>query len=247
VIGGAWHSAVDYFAVQYGHFLNSRLHTAGQWCMYVKGGTAYLSVDSNEFYNCRLGFGAGQSSNFAVMRSPWLHYEAYDIKFVNNVLHDLPGVGLSVMGGYNILLAYNTLVRVGASSDPGYPLLEAVRGERGCHATDELLFPLSTCQGFISQGGWGPNYVTANAVQPQLTASYRPISGSTIYAAPTYAIPNFTWSDAPTPPVVLAGTLINTVRYDRAGEARPTSGPPGAYVNAGAPLTPALYLPLILR
>ena len=33
------------------------------------------------------------SANLAVMRSPWLHYEAYDIKFVNNVLHDLPGVG----------------------------------------------------------------------------------------------------------------------------------------------------------
>jgi hypothetical protein len=343
VIGGAWHSAVDYFSVQYGHLLNSRLHTAGQWCMYVKGGSAYLRVDSNELYNCQLGFGAGQSANFAVMRSPWLHYEVYDTKFVNNVLHDLPGVGLSVMGGYNILFAYNTLYRVGAS-EMGYPLLESVRGERGCTATDELPLPVPTCQAFISQGGWGPNYLTdnlpaipnrnvyiynnliynppplqtlythlnilgplarpagfqnmpdpvttddnlvlagnliwngpvdhplgvddttgcssanptcnttqlvmsntINSIQPQLTGSYRPMSGSNIYSATTYTIPNFTWSDAPTTPVVPIGTLTNTVLYDRAGDARPASGPPGAYVNASAPLTNFLYLPLTVR
>ena len=27
-------------------------------------------------------------SKFEYMTSPWLHYEAYDIKFVNNVIHD---------------------------------------------------------------------------------------------------------------------------------------------------------------
>ncbi len=52
VIGGAWHSAVDYFSVQYGHFLNNRVHTTGQWGMYVKGGTAYLRVEGNEFDHC---------------------------------------------------------------------------------------------------------------------------------------------------------------------------------------------------
>lgn len=162
VIGGAWHSSVDYFAVQYGHFINNRVHTAGQWCMYIKGGAAHLRVEANEFDHCQLGFSAGQSANFAMMRSPWLHYDAYDIKFTNNLLHDLPGVGLGVAGGYNILFAYNTLYRIATSIDIGYPLLDIIRGERGCNATDELPLPLPTCLAFIAAGGWGPNYLTDN-------------------------------------------------------------------------------------
>ena len=162
IIGGAWHSSVDYFVVQYGHFINNQVHTAGQWCMYLKGGTSYLRVEGNELHNCQLGFAAGQSDNFAMMRSPWLHYGAYDIKFINNILHDLPGVGLGVAGGYNILFAYNTLYHVGTSTDTGYPLLEVIRGERGCNATDELPSPVPTCLAFIAQGGWGPNYLTDN-------------------------------------------------------------------------------------
>ncbi len=162
VIGGAWHTAADYFAVQYGHLLNNRLHTAGQWCMYLKGGSAYLRLEGNELHDCQLGFQAGQSANLATMRAPWLHYDAYDIKFVNNVLHHLPGVALSVSGGYNILMAYNTLYRVGTSADPGYALVQAVQGERGCSATDELPDPLPTCTNLIAQGGWGPNILTEN-------------------------------------------------------------------------------------
>lgn len=162
VIGGAWHSAVDYFVVQYGHFINNNIHTAGQWCMYIKGGTSYLRIEGNEFHNCQLGFSAGQSGNFAMMRSPWLHYDAYDIKFINNILHDLPGVGLSVGGGYNILFAYNTLYRVGISTDNGYPLFDIIRGERGCNATDELPLPVPVCRAFTGSGGWGPNFYTEN-------------------------------------------------------------------------------------
>jgi hypothetical protein len=55
------------------------------------------------------------------MRTPWLHYEAYDIKVYNNVFHDIRGAGLSVSGGYNILMAYNTLYRVGGDDEGGRP------------------------------------------------------------------------------------------------------------------------------
>lgn len=161
-IGGAWHSAADYFAVQHGHFIKNRLHTAGQWCMYIKGGTSYLAIERNQLHACQLGFQAGQSSNLAMMRRPWLHYEAYDIKFINNVLHHLPGVGLSVSGGYNILFAYNTLYTVGTSITNGYPLLQTVVGERGCNATDELPNPVPACNNYIAAGGWGPNILTEN-------------------------------------------------------------------------------------
>jgi hypothetical protein len=161
-IGGAWHSAVDFFSVQYGHFLNNEVHTAGQWCMYVKGGTASLRVEGNDFHDCLLGFQAGQSSNLAVMRPPWVHYEAYDIKFVNNVLHHIPGVGLSVSGGYNILFAYNTLYEVGTDTENGYPLIQAVHGERGCSATDEVPAAVSVCRARLDEGGWGPDFLTDN-------------------------------------------------------------------------------------
>ncbi len=159
-IGGAWHSSVDYMVVQYGHFLNNRVHTAGQWGMYIKGGSAYLSIEGNEFYGSQLGFQAGQSANLAMMRSPWLHYEAYDIKFTNNVLHDIPGVPMGVSGGYNILFAYNTLYRVGTSTGDGYELMHSVQGERNCTATDELPTPAPTCAAFTTLGGWGPNSQT---------------------------------------------------------------------------------------
>jgi uncharacterized cupredoxin-like copper-binding protein len=159
-IGGAWHSSVDYMVVQHGHFLDNRIHTAGQWCMYVKGGSAYLRVEGNELYGCRLGFQAGQAANFPVMLSPWLHYEAYDVKFVNNLLRDIPGVGMSVSGGYNILFAHNTLYRVATDTGTGYGLTDFVHGERGCSPTDEVPNALSACNSFIATGGWGPNFLT---------------------------------------------------------------------------------------
>ena len=167
-IGGAWHSSVDYMVVQYGHFLNNRVHTAGQWCMYVKGGSSYLRIEGNEFgdrtQRCQLGFQAGQSANFAMMQSPWLHYEAYAIKFVNNILHDIPGVGMSVSGGYNILFAYNTLYRVATSTDPAYGLIHFVFGERGCSPTDEMPGAVSQCRDFVNQGGWGPNVLQVESI-----------------------------------------------------------------------------------
>lgn len=165
-IGGAWHSTVDYMVVQYGHFIDNRVHSAGQWCMYVKGGTSYLRVEGNEFggfrngdtvlHGCELGFQAGQSANLAVMVPPWLHYEAYDIKFVNNLMHDISGVPMSVSGGYDILFGHNTLYRVATSTSNGFSLFQAVFGERNCTPTDEIQNPAVRCTERADTGGWGP-------------------------------------------------------------------------------------------
>lgn len=173
VIGGAWHTSVDYMVVQYGHFFNNRLHTAGQWCMYIKGGSAYFRVEGNELYGCQLGFEAGQSANYAMMVWPWLHYDAYDIKFVNNILHDIPGVGMAVSGGYNILFAYNTLYRVGISVGTGYALMDFVQAERNCTATDENPGFVATCDYYRSLGGWGPNFDTDTTDDPLIAIPNR--------------------------------------------------------------------------
>ena len=146
-ISGANDNAIDFVAVQYGHLLNSRVHNSADWCMYAKGGSAYLRVEGNEFYDCGTGgFTAGQGTGFEFMTTPWLHYEASDIKFVNNIIHDTEGAGFGVNGGYNILLAHNTLYRVGSRSH----LIEVVYGLRSCDGDS------TTCAANRALGGWGP-------------------------------------------------------------------------------------------
>jgi Right handed beta helix region len=146
-ISGACDNAVDFVAVQYGHIVGNRIHNAQDWCMYEKGGSASFRVEGNEIYDCGTGgFTAGQGTGFQFMVSPWLHYETYDLKFVNNFVHDTDGAGVGVNGGYNILLAYNTLYRVGARDH----LLEIVHGRRGCDGGD-----VAACQPRLDAGGWG--------------------------------------------------------------------------------------------
>lgn len=145
-ISGAWDNAVDFVAVQYGHFQGNRIHNAGDWCQYLKGGSAYFRVEGNEYFDCGTGgFTAGQGTGFEFMVSPWLHYESYDIKFINNLIHDTEGAGMGVNGGYNILMAYNTLFRVGSRSH----VLEFVYGLRSCDGN------ISRCQNYLNSGGWG--------------------------------------------------------------------------------------------
>src|SRR5205085_2837999 len=74
------------------------------------------------------GYTAGQGTGFQFMVSPWLHYETYDLKVVNNVIHDVEGAGLGANGSYNALFAYNTVYRSGTRDH----LIELGYGARGC-------------------------------------------------------------------------------------------------------------------
>ena len=145
-ISGAWDNAVDFVAVQYGHVVGSRIHRSGDWAMYAKGGSASLTVAGNEFYDAGTGgFTAGQGTGFEFMVSPWLQYEAYDITFTDNVVHDTQGAGFGVNGGYNILMAHNTLYRVGSRSH----VIEVGFGSRSCDGNQ------AACRAYLAQGGWG--------------------------------------------------------------------------------------------
>ncbi len=321
-ISGAWDNAVDFVAVQNGHFRANTIHNAGDWCHYLKGGSAYFRVEGNIYFDCGAGgFTAGQGTGFEFMHDPWLHYEAYDIKFVNNILHDIEGACMGVNGGYNILLAFNTCYRVGERSH----LLEIVFGLRGCDGNSDQ------CADFLTAGGWGtsltgheepipnrnvsvynnifynptgyqsqwqhfaiygpripsegsnipnpattdthliirgnviwngpanhplgiedsnagcqPAHPTCNPTQlqsdnhintfaPQLVdpeqGNFRPSEGSNLLTATTFAIPDFAWDDAPTPPSVPPGNLDNSVPWDFAGFVRAGTTPPGAYAG----------------
>jgi hypothetical protein len=146
-ISGAGDNCVDMVAVQHGHVVRSRIHDSVDWAIYLKGGSAYFRVESNEIYGAGTGgFTAGQGSGVQWMVPPWIHYEAYDVKVVNNWIHDTEGAGLGVNGGYNILLAHNTLYRVGSRSH----VMEFVFGGRTCDGRDT-----AACQPLLDQGAWG--------------------------------------------------------------------------------------------
>jgi hypothetical protein len=148
-ISSAADNNIDFVAVQYGHIQSNVIHNAGDWCMYTKGGSANIRIEGNEIYNCGVGgYVAGQGTGFEYMVTPWLHYEAYDIKFINNVIHDTLGAGMGVNGGYNILLAYNTLYRVGTISHA----IEVVFGLRSCDGDTNAA---TSCSTNLARNGWG--------------------------------------------------------------------------------------------
>lgn len=149
-VSGADDNTIDYVAVQYGHIVRNKISNANDWCAYVKGGSANIRVEGNEIFNCGTGgFTTGQGTGFEYMVSPWLHYEAYGITFVNNVIHDTQGAGIGVNGGFNIIMAYNTMYRVGSISH----VIEAVFGGRECDMDPSL--PADTCSRNLAAGGWG--------------------------------------------------------------------------------------------
>lgn len=146
-VSGAYDNAIDFVAVQHGHVISSRIHRAQDWCIYTKGGSANILVEGNEIYDCGTGgFVTGQGTGFEFMTAPWLHYEAYNIRFINNIIHDTAGAAFGVNGGYNILMAYNTATRVGTRSHG----LEFVYGLRSCDGD------AATCTAHQNAGGWGP-------------------------------------------------------------------------------------------
>ena len=144
-------NAIDFVGVQYGHIIGNKIHSAQDWCVYVKGGSAYIRIESNEISNCGTGgFTAGQGSGFQFMTSPWLHYEAYDIKFINNLVYDTTGAAFGVNGGYNILLAHNSAYNVGRRSH----VMEVVFGERTCDGETNGSAN-AQCASYNALGGWG--------------------------------------------------------------------------------------------
>ena len=97
--------------------------------MYAKGGSAYMSFSENEIFDCGTGgFTAGQGSGMEFAVLPWVHYQAYAITVTQNLIHNTNGAGLGVNGGFNIVMAFNTLYHIGTVSHA----IEVVFGSVGC-------------------------------------------------------------------------------------------------------------------
>jgi hypothetical protein len=190
-ISGAFWYPLDFMVVQYGHIRGCRIFNAGEWCGLIKGGSAYITVEENEFYDGATGgFIAGNGSGFEFMVNPWLHYEVYDLKFVNNVIHDTGRAGMGVNGGYNVLLAHNTLYRVGTNDH----LIEVLQGYRACNGI------VSACISNNAAGGWGntnleeSQYIPCRNVYIYNNLIYNPTGFATVWQ-------HFSISGPATPPV----------------------------------------------
>ena len=145
-ISGAYENAIDFVAVRYATIRNNAIHHADDWCAYVKGGSAYVSVRNNRIHHCGTGgFTAGQGTGFEFMVAPWLRYETYGVSVVGNRIWETEGAGLGVNGGYNTVMAYNTMYRVGARSH----VVEFVHGGRSCDGDT------AGCARNRALGGWG--------------------------------------------------------------------------------------------
>ncbi|KAG2442216.1 hypothetical protein HYH02_009700 [Chlamydomonas schloesseri] len=155
-VAGAGDNAIDMVAVQYGHVTDCDVHSAN-WCMYLKGGSAYFRIERNFIHHCgESGFAAGQGTGLQYMVEPWVQYEVYDLHVVNNVISDVWGAGLGVYGGLHVLMAHNTLLRVGSRSHA----VEFNTGSRVCDPDDAAPRCRALRRG--PYGAWGPVSVADN-------------------------------------------------------------------------------------
>ena len=145
-IHGADDNSLDFVAVEHAVIRNNRIHDAGDWCAYAKGGSSNVLVEGNEIYDCGTGgFTAGQGTGLEFMVPPHLTYEAENVTVRNNNIHDTDGAGLGVNGGHNVTMTGNTLIRVGVRSHT----IEVGFGARGCDGNRP------TCSALVQRGAWG--------------------------------------------------------------------------------------------
>jgi hypothetical protein len=136
---------VTFTAVQSGHVMRSNVHDTAMWGIGSKGGSAYVRIEGNQIRNSPKGIVAGGESGLDELTTPWVHYEAYDHKIINNTISHVEDAGFSVKGGYNILFAHNTLYETGSKA----PALEFGHGLRKCRTA------AATCVTSLNQGAWG--------------------------------------------------------------------------------------------
>lgn len=234
IITGTYENAIDFVAVQHALIADNDISNGPDpgtdWCAYVKGGSAHITVRDNHIHHCGTGgFTAGQGTGFEFMVAPWLHYEAEDIDVFDNVIHDTDGAGLGVNGGHHIRMSGNALHHTGYRSHA----VEFVHGARSCDGDT------AACQAYNNTSGWGGvgmdgqyipnkdvwfgNNVIANDPgrgsrwqQVQVGEPVQPPRGSNV-PSPSRADDGLTitnnifWNDAPETGYLLPGNRVNTL------------------------------------
>jgi len=146
-------NAIDFYAAQYGHVKQCVIHDFGGNGVLVRGGSAYLTVEENivrygGLGGIRLGI-RDTLHGLDDMTLPWVHYDCYDVKCFNNVIHHTADAALTCGGGYNILFAFNTMYETGLQSS-----LIVLNQTRRSRAIDK-----PTAQDYMDSGAWGTWYL----------------------------------------------------------------------------------------
>ena len=155
LISGAGDNAIDFVAVQHARITGNTIERANDWCAYAKGGSAFVLVARNRIRRCGTGgFTAGQGTGFQFMTPPFIRYEAYGIRVLDNTITRTAGAGVGVNGGYGIVVARNRMWDVGRRSH----WIEVGYGSRSCDGQpgDE---GRELCQANLDAGGWGTTRV----------------------------------------------------------------------------------------
>ncbi len=162
-ISGAAYFGIDAVGTVNGNIMANRIHDTGNWCGYLKGGSAHIDVVGNEFFNCvDGGFSIGNAQQFNFMLRPYLFYDASDIKFYNNVVHQITGAGVGVWGAYDALVANNTFYEVGSTSHT----VEIAFAHRSCGLTtpEDGPYVATACARNLAVGAWGTNEILDDSI-----------------------------------------------------------------------------------
>jgi hypothetical protein len=162
-VRGADDNSIDMVAVRNAEISNNRISGAGDWCLYAKGGSADVTVAGNRIFDCGTGgVTAGQGTGLQFMVEPFIHYEAYRVRILNNDISDIYGAAIGVNGGYQVTIAGNRAYDVGSRSH----MIEITYGLRSCDGRpgDE---GRERCQQLLDDGAWGTTRVDdgTNAVR----------------------------------------------------------------------------------
>lgn len=212
-ISGSAANAIDFDAVQTGRILGSRIHRANGWCLNVTGGSAALAVEANELWGCTSGgIAAGQVNAFASMTPPYLGYQVYGMRAVNNVVHEVEGPLFGASGAYDTLFAFNTAYRVGRADH----VIEVTIGSRGCvvppsgatasgvQVTSADQAATALCEKYLKQGGWGTTGTPLTIIPTWSVGIYNNV----VYNPPGYRSATSQFAVAACRPVDTAATNV---------------------------------------
>ncbi len=175
-ISGAGMNPLQFVAVQHGAVTGNELANGGDWCAYVKGGSADLLIADNHVHDCGTGgLLAGQGTGLQFMVPPFDQYEAYGIVISDNWIWRTQGAGVGVNGAANVAIVNNRLWNTGAISHT----VELDYGLRTCDG--QLHDPgRDVCQRYLDQGAWGTTRVDDGTNQVRIPNLNVTVAGNVI-------------------------------------------------------------------
>ena len=127
---GAGDNAIDFVAVQYARVTGNVIERAGDWCIYAKGGSAFVTVAEQPDPRLRNGRLHGRPGH----RLPVHDRAVHPLRGLRHPAcsttrsRDIEGAGVGVNGGYNVVVARNRMWNVGSRSH----WIEVGYGSRSC-------------------------------------------------------------------------------------------------------------------